>query len=180
VGGVVAETFVTSGETDADVGVVSVSSSVPTNKNRLLRRISDELTYPFEVALSWDLQAEDLVVCRMGVTTHYECGPIVNRDADKHSVVDAYGYHWDALVRGVVVYGRDADGGDSGAPMFYTRVGSNGTYAVLLGTHVHSQAGYVQDGGKGWYSPWDRGIVTLQTKRAPLQLTPCLSSTCGF
>lgn len=162
---------------NADVGVIA-PSTIPTYRNRILVDESPETTVSVETALSWDLQAEGMAVCRMGKTTGRQCGTIRIRDDDRYSEVTGYAIN---LIEGVVVYSRDANGGDRGGPMFYTRINSSGsTYAVLLGTHVHSQDAYAPTGGLGWYSPWDRGISQLQSTFPTLRLTPCLTNSCGL
>jgi hypothetical protein len=157
----------------ADVGVVVVSSTqIPAVKNNILVNQSPVTVKPFEIQLSWDLQVPGMAVCRMGRTTGKQCGTIIDNDDTQLSVVDGQG---SKTIQHVVVYGRDAKGGDSGGSIYYV----SGTYAVLLGTHVHSQDGYVPSGGLAWYSPWDRGIYQIQSHFSGLTLQPCISSTCG-
>jgi hypothetical protein len=165
---------------DADVGLISVLAAQvpPVYRNQALVDDSPVTVRSITETRAWNLQTVGSFVCRMGRTTFLQCGFISDNDETKLSTVTGYGsMHIDHTV----VYGRDANGGDSGGLMF-VRVDEPGgpSYAVLYGTHVHSQDGYVTTGGVAWYSPVDRGITQLQSRHAPLTLNACITASCGL
>lgn len=160
----------------ADVGLVSMFSNIiPVTKNQVLVDDSPVVVRPATQVKSWNLQLPGSIVCRMGMTTKHQCGTIIDNDETRISEVAGIA---SANIQHTVVYGRDADGGDSGGTMFVRVEDPEGPYAVLYGTHVHSDDGYVPSGGQGWYSPIDRGIAQIQATHAPVTLRACLSSTC--
>jgi hypothetical protein len=167
---------------NADVGLVNtgmLSSSDVAVKNSMLVRLDPSVrVLPVERVF---LHADTFVgmpVCRMGYRTKLKCGTVINTDATKDDSWGSYSVEIDH----VVVYSRDAIGGDSGGPVFYT-VEYPLSYAVLVGTHVHSYNHnndniYYPD-KKGWYSPYDRGKNQLSNMLG-VEITPCLTTTCGF
>lgn len=164
---------------DGDIGLVKVdANNIPSIKNKLLVDASPSTVYDIEVQLVSSLHGVDMLVCRMGRTTGGpQCGTISNPDATKLSEVPGGPAYW---IDHVIVYRRDASGGDSGGTIFYTTGTPATGWATLLGTHVHSDNGYVTTGGKGWYTPWDRGLGQLASNFPVIDLSPCISPTCGF
>ena len=175
--GTLIETFFS--HSAADAGLVNVATSaIPTVKNNMLVNSDPLVTYPVKSWLSWSAQPEGLLVCRMGRRTGGpQCGSITEFDSIEISEVS--GHPGCCLIENVKVYARDADGGDSGGPIYYTTGGSS-PYAVLLGTHVHSDPSYVPFGGHGWYSTWDQSFYQLEKSFPPLNLVVCTTSACGF
>lgn len=159
-----------------DVGLISIfSSTLPTTKNQLLQDDSPVVVRNITSVKAWNQQLVGSVVCRMGRTTGKQCGTISDNDQAKISEVSGIS---SVTIQHTVVYGRDANGGDSGGPMFISVSDPVAPYVVLYGTHVHSDDGYVTTGGNGWYTPVDRGISQLQTTHSPLQLHACTASSC--
>lgn len=160
----------------ADVGAIGVGASFyPLYRNQILtgaavRSITDTKT--------WNQQLVGSLVCRMGRTTGRQCGTIADNNEIKESAVTGYGSR---TIQHTVVYNRDANGGDSGGPIFieYTEP-AVGTFAVLYGTHVHSQDGYVSSGGVAWYSPVDYGESQIEGRHTPFSIVPCTTSSCGL
>lgn len=109
------------------------------------------------------------------MTTGRQCGTITDNDETKVSKVGTIAT---AYIKHCVVYGRDANSGDSGGTMFVQVNDPEGYYAIVYGTHVHSDEGYVPTGGYGWYSPVDRGITQLEASHPPLQLHACIVASC--
>lgn len=159
-----------------DVGLISIfSGTLPTTKNQVLQDDSPVVIRNITSWKAWNQQLVGSVVCRMGRTTGKQCGTISDNDEAKISKVGGIS---SATIQHTVVYGRDADGGDSGGTMFVSVNDPEGSYVVLYGTHVHSDDGYVSSGGHGWYTPVDRGIAQMQSSHSPLQLHACTSSSC--
>lgn len=167
---------------DGDVGLVTVSTSqIPTIKNEMLVGYNPTVIYRVQAAPSWSEQPEGMDVCRMGRTTGGpQCGHITDESESKRSIVKLNGVivgNW--WIDFTKVYSRDADLGDSGGPIYYIAGGSS-PYVALLGTHVDSQAGYVDFGGSGWYTTWDKGRDQLEASFSGLDLAPCFTTSCAL
>lgn len=161
------------------MGLISVfSGTYPVNRRQTLVDDSPVTIRNVTQVRPWNQQTVGSFVCRMGRTTNLQCGFITDNDETKVSEVQGVG---SVNIEHTVVYGRDADGGDSGGTIF-VRVEEPGEapYVVLYGTHVHSQDGYVPSGGSGWYSPVDRGINQMRASYPPLALNACITATCGL
>ncbi|HET9853174.1 MAG TPA: trypsin-like serine protease [Candidatus Limnocylindrales bacterium] len=145
---------------DADVGILTPSSSISGPRNLLYRASSGDIA-SIGAWRATAAQVQGELLCRAGAVSGYHCGTVVltnrTRDVDGHTI----DHQW--------VVDFDACPGDSGAPYF----AGNTAY----GLHSDSTFGCEPATNQAWYSPVGWILETLKAKGHPVEL--CTTAACG-
>lgn len=167
-----AKDWVFEDEATADVGIIGMYNTVQDQFlhpafNRFMRGPSVPTIGTLVGTVAGEQQAEGFLVCRMGRTSHKDCGMIVKELSKNESCaknVNNVEKCWD--IRKTIELNFDSTGGDSGGSVYSnSEVGQES--GIGYGLHVHSDPdppAAIPDGQltrRSWYSPLNWARQTL-------------------